>query len=276
MAKGKLKKVGNVIGNVIMYIFLALCVVAVIFTVFSKKDVDGASEIFGYQLRVVITDSMGKSELTDISKFRIKSIPKDSMILLETVPKDPAKAAEWYKDNVEVGDVLTFRYVYVTQETITHRVIEKNDLGNGAYEIVLEGDNKNSTSNQGKQYIYTAETESTNYVIGKVIGNSFLVGFLVTLLKNPIGMVFIVIVPCAIIIILEIIKIINVFNAERRKKDQAEKEKKDEEIEELRRRLAALEIKDSAEAVSVEASKAVDDGGGDKEEKRDERSNNNI
>ena len=48
--KMKMNKIGNIIGNVVMYIFLAICIFAIILTVFSEKDVDGASEIFGYQM----------------------------------------------------------------------------------------------------------------------------------------------------------------------------------------------------------------------------------
>ena len=66
-----------------MFIFLALCIAAVILTVFSKKDSDGASEIFGYQMRLVVTDSMGASEHTDVSNYKIKSIPVNSMVFIK-------------------------------------------------------------------------------------------------------------------------------------------------------------------------------------------------
>ena len=50
MKKLTLKKIGNILGNVVMYIFLAICIFAVFITVFSKRS-NGAAEIFGYQLR---------------------------------------------------------------------------------------------------------------------------------------------------------------------------------------------------------------------------------
>ena len=72
MKMDTMKKITNVIGNIIMYIFLAICIFAVIITVFSKKDTDGASEIFGYQMRLVVSDSMGECASTDVSKYEIK------------------------------------------------------------------------------------------------------------------------------------------------------------------------------------------------------------
>ena len=74
MSKQTLKKIGNVTLNVLLYIFLAICVFSVIMTITSKKDSDGAAEIFGYQLRLVISPSMEKCEYTDVSEFEIKSM----------------------------------------------------------------------------------------------------------------------------------------------------------------------------------------------------------
>ncbi len=244
MNKEKVKKIGKIVQNVLMGIFLALCVFAVIFTIFSKKDIDGAAEFFGYQMRVVDTASMAKNDETyaHISQFKIKSIPKNSMIFVDLVPDDPAKAAEWYAD-LEVGDVLTFRYLYVNQVTITHRITKITDLtseGKG-YKIELAGDNKGENVEQMEQTIYTGEENSMNYVIGKVTGQAKILGFIMSLLKNPLGIIFIVIVPCFIIILLEVLNIVGVMAADRRKREQEINAQKDSELEELRQRLAQLE-----------------------------------
>jgi signal peptidase I len=57
MNKAKVKKIWDIVLNVLMYLFLAICLVSVILTVFAKRN-DGAAEIFGYQMRTVISDSM--------------------------------------------------------------------------------------------------------------------------------------------------------------------------------------------------------------------------
>jgi hypothetical protein len=58
---------------------------------------------------------------------------------------------------------------------------------------------------------------------------------------QPVGIVFIIIVPCALIILSEALKIAKVLGAEKRQKLQEEKEKTEAEIADLRRRLAELE-----------------------------------
>ena len=234
------KKIGKIAYNLIMYFFLVLCSLALVLTITAKRSQDGTAEIFGYQLRNVLTPSMEKCDETDVSGFGIKSIPKDSMILVQSVPEDKTEAEKWYSE-LRVGDVLTFRYVYVTQVTITHRITSITEKESGGYIIELAGDNKNSDSSQLYQTIDTSDEASPNFVLGKVVGVLSMLGFIVSLIKTPIGLIFIVIIPCFIIILLEILKILGAYNAEKRNQSREEEKKKDEELEELKRRLAALE-----------------------------------
>lgn len=261
MNKTKFKKAIGIVGNILLYLFLALCIIAVVLTVFSKRDVDGASEILGYQMRIVTTSSMEKCELTDVSGYKIKSIPIKSMIFVETVPDDEKEAEEWYAE-LKAGDVLTFRYVYTTQVTITHRItdITKTD---GGYIIHLEGDNKNSDSSLLTQVIDTSIPENTNYVIGKVVGQSYPLGLFLSILKTPIGMVLIVIVPCFIIILLEVLKLAGALSAEKKKLEQEEKQKKEDELEELRRKLAALEAQNDGSPNNANATNESEDHSSD-------------
>ena len=240
MEKVKLKKIGNIALNVLLFFFLSLCIIAVLITAFSKRDIDGTVEIGGYQMRVITSDSMEKCELTDVSDYNIKSIPVRSMVFIELVPEDPQEADEWYAD-LKVGDVLTFKYVYTHQVTITHRItdIERNNVG--GYSIELAGDNKSSNSDQLYQSINTSTPNNKNYVIGKVTGQSYILGFIVSLLKTTLGIILMVIVPCLIIILLEVLKIVGLYKAEKKKRQFEEDEKKDNEIKELRSKLAMLE-----------------------------------
>lgn len=252
MSKKRFKKIGSVIINALLYVFLAICIFTLVITLVSKKDVDGAAEVFGYQMRIISSDSMAKCELTDVSDYDIKSIPLRSLIFVRVMPEDEREADEWYK-SVEVGDVLTFRYVYTNQVTITHRVVDIKEKEGGGYLISLAGDNKNSNSEQLYQVIDTSIPDNTNYVIGKVTGQSYILGFLISLLKTPLGIIFIIIVPCFIIILLEVLKIVGVLSADKKKREQEEKMKKDNELEELRRRLEELEnIKNSVQNNSEE------------------------
>lgn len=237
--KQALKKAGSLALNVLLYVFIAICLFSVVLTIVSKKDADGAATVFGKQMRVVLTASMEKCDETDVSGFEIKDIPVGSMVFIDTVPSDEDAAEIWYS-NLKVGDVLTFKYVYVKQETITHRIVEINENPDGGYTIKLEGDNKSYDSETLTQTINTAE-ESTNYIIGKVIGQSYVLGIFVSALKSPLGIVCIVILPSLLIMTLEIIKIARMVGGEKRKRERAERDRQKAELDELRRRLAELE-----------------------------------
>ena len=251
MNKARMKKTGNIVLNVLMYIFLVLCIFSVIITVISKRDPDGAAEVFGYQMRVVTSDSMAECELTDVSAYKIKDIPIRSMVFVKVMPDEPAEADEFYR-SLKVGDVLTFRYVYTTQVTITHRITSITEKDTGGFVIELAGDNKNSEDGQLVQVIDTSIPNNTNYVIGKVTGQSKVFGAVMSFLMNPIAIVLIIIVPCVIIILLEALKIVRLFTSDKKKREREEKESKENELEELRRKLAALE-KEKAEVTPVDA-----------------------
>lgn len=241
-----MKKIGNIVANTLLYLFLAICVFSVLIAIVSKKDTDGAAELFGYQMRIISSDSMAECDLTDVSEYEIGSLPLRSMVFVEIMPQEEQQANQWYR-SLKVGDVLTFRYVYTKQVTITHRIISIEEKDTGGFLIQLEGDNKNSDSQQMTQVIDTSIPENTNYVIGKVVGQAKLLGFVTSLLQEPVGLILIVIVPCFIIIALEIMKIVGVYSADRKKKEQEERQRKEDELEELRRRLAELEKQSNQE-----------------------------
>ncbi len=79
-------------------------------------------------------------------------------------------------------------------------------------------------------------------MIGKVVGKSHLLGIGLTAIKHTLGTVFMIIVPCFIIIALELIKIFGALGAEKKQKAAEEQARKDEEMEEFCRRLAELEL----------------------------------
>lgn len=238
----KNSKIKNIVIDVVMYIFLAVCLVFVGLLVFGQKDIDGTTQVFGRQFRVVTSDSMDACDQTDVSEYDIKSIPIKSMVFIELVPEDEAEAQKWY-ESIKEGDVLTFRYVYTSQVTITHRVEKKITNPDGTYTFHLIGDNKDSDAELLSQVITTGDPNSTNYIIGKVTGQSKLLGKVVVTLRDPLGMVLLIIVPSLIIIIYEIIRIMNVISSEKRKHIKAEYDKKESEIEFLKQKLAELEEK---------------------------------
>ena len=89
------------------------------------------------------------------------------------------------------------------------------------------------------QVIDTSATDSLNYVIGKVTGKSVALGYVITAVQSPWGIIFIVIVPCLIIIVFEIIRIVGIFSQKKKDAQREEQQRKDDEIAELKRQLAA-------------------------------------
>lgn len=227
-----IKKVLKVVGNIITYFFFILCIVLLVILIVAKKDSDNAVNIFNHQLRIVVSDSMAKNAQTDVSQYKIKDLKIKTMILIENVPTDIDERRIWYS-NLKVGDVLTFKYVYIRQETITHRISNIVEKGDG-YIITLEGDNKADNAQNIKQVIDTTDTNSPNYIIGKVVYQNYLIGLMLYTIKQPIGITLIIIVPCAIIILLQIIKIINALNSQK-------KHKQDNEIAKLKAQIQLLE-----------------------------------
>lgn len=266
MNNNKIKKVGSIFANVLLYVFLFLCICSLVLTLFSRDSADDATELFGYQMRIVTSNSMEECNLTDVSDYDIGSIPVNSMIFVKTMPEDPEKADEWYR-SLKKGDVLTFRYVYRTQVTITHRIVHIEEKKTGGFIIELAGDNKDSDSDQLTQIIDTSIPNNTNYVIGKVTGQSYVFGTVMSFLKSQVGMIFAIILPCAIIILLEVLKIFRVISAEKQERlrkqmeEQArmEVEEQSKEIEELRRKIELLEKeKDASAPATVKEEKPIE------------------
>lgn len=240
----KIKKILQIIINVLFYVIILLALFILIISITSKKDIDGTAIVFNHQLRFVQSDSMGKCDQTDVSKYKIKSLKLKTCIFIEVAPTEEDELNEWY-DSLQVGDVLTIKYVYVKQETITHRIKEIKPKETGGYIIILEGDNKESDSNLLQQVIDTSQTNSTNYIIGKVVGQNYLLGLLVYAFKTPVGIICLIIIPCLIIITFEVIKIIKVLNKDKKEKIIEEQEKQNKTIEELKKQLEELRNKES-------------------------------
>ena len=218
------KKIAKIASDVIVYLFVAICIFSVVLTIATKKDSDGTAVLFGYQLRFVKTQSMEKCDITydQIKNYDIKDIKKNSLLFIETVPEDEDEAFRWFTD-LRIGDVLTFKYVYgLKQETITHRItkIDPTYDSTGAvkgYIIDLMGDNRNADDGTLYQQIDTSTNDTAyNYIIGKVVSQNYLLGLISSALKSVVGLILIIMVPCAIIIILEVIRVVNVINKDKR------------------------------------------------------------
>lgn len=244
--KQKVLKALQIAGDVLFCLIIAFALFVLIISVSSKRDADGTATVFGYQLRFVRSGSMEKCDRTDVSGYKIKSIPVKSCVFIKKAPApDDQQALNEWCSALSVGDVLTFQYskygaTNIQDKVITHRIV-KIEPKEGGYIITLEGDNKNDTGSVGQQVIDTTKADGLDYIIGKVEGQSYFLGLCVYALKSPIGLIFIIIVPCMIIIAYEVIKIITVLNKDKKDRQQQEKTAKEDEIALLRKQLEELQ-----------------------------------
>lgn len=276
----KVRKGFAIAGNVLIYLFLALCIFLLVVTLVARKNADGAINLFGYEMRIVTSSSMEKSKYSvNVDKYDIKDLKVKTMVFIERKPEKESEQQAWY-GKLRVGDVLTFKYYSgLRQDVITHRIVDIRKTDNG-YVISLQGDNRASADAEvATQTVYTSMADSPNpdtdmfhSVIGKVVGSSAVIGHIVYAIRQPIGLWLIIIVPCAIIIVWQIIRIILVLSEDKRKKQQAElesvkkqaeeqaieRDKNARELEELRRQVAELR---QAQNISSDETKQGDDGG---------------
>ena len=226
----------NKLFNILLYCFIFIAAIFTIVTINLKENSSHGTTIFNHQMMVVETESMEKNELVNVSNYKIKSIKKNSLVIVKVV--DETNPYEFYK-NININDVLTFKYMIGNkQETITHRVINKTPKDEG-FIFELRGDNINKDGTTSTQIIDTTEVDSFNYIIGKVEFTSYFLGVIITTLKSEIGIIGVIIIPSIILIFFEIIKIINEVN-----KDKIQKSKeKDQELLELKQKLLELEKK---------------------------------
>lgn len=244
--KQKVLRALQIAGDVLFCLIIAFALFVLIISVSAKRDADGTANVFGYQLRFVRSGSMEKCDRTDVSGYKIKSIPVKSCVFIKKAPApDDQQALNEWCSALSVGDVLTFQYskygaTNIQDKVITHRIV-KIEPKEGGYIITLEGDNKNDTGSVGQQVIDTTKADGLDYIIGKVEGQSYFLGLCVYALKSPVGLIFIIIVPCMIIIAYEVIKIVTVLNKDKKDRQQQEKTAKEDEIALLRKQLEELQ-----------------------------------
>lgn len=242
--KSLFQKILDVIVTIIVVLVVIIAILVLLITITSKKSPDGAMNVFGYQMRTILTGSMEKCQHkdtnvecdhVDVSGYSVGHLPIDTMIFIELVPQNEQDAQKWYS-SLKVGDVLTFR-CDLADLAITHRIIDIDPVGNG-YEITLMGDNRGDDGNASEQTLRTDQMDNSNYVIGKVVGHNLFLGKLVKLIKQPLGVVIVIIAPCLLIVIVEIIRIISILLLSKREKEQEKNEQNLRQVEELKMQIA--------------------------------------
>ena len=106
--------------------------------------------------------------------------------------------------DIQIGDIITYKSVAATSEgmTITHRVVNIDQLPDGTYEFMTQGDNN-------------SEPDSTYVTYDQVIGKEILIipylGKLQFLIATQKGWLFLLLIPIGIYLIRELFKLVDLF-----------------------------------------------------------------
>ena len=190
------KKVGSIIGNILIWLFIAFSVVITIFAFSAQSNSDGVPTIAGKVISPVLSPSMEPT------------IKKGDIIISRKLGDN---AGNDEKTTLAVGDIISFKADLNgdnTPEINTHRIIERIEE-NGRVSYRTKGDNNEYQDN------YTvASTE----VISKYEGTRIaLLGNVIEFLMQPTGFFICIVIPLILFFLFEIImfvrKVIEVKNA---------------------------------------------------------------
>lgn len=166
------KKIRSTISTIIVVLAL-LFTALVAFTVFTTKPGE-APELFGYSMLRVVSGSMEPE------------IPTGSLIWVKSC--EPSEVAE--------GDVISFysRDVSIAGQINTHRVVAI-EFDGAEYQFETKGD---ANLNADSYAVYGSD------IIGKVVHVSKAFGMLAALVGSRVGLLLIVVVPLAIIFLINL------------------------------------------------------------------------
>lgn len=213
----------KIVLNIIFYVLVAILLffAAISITTRITKGKIGSS-----QYLVIISSSMEGEEKEE---YDIKTIKVKSLIKIDLVKDDN------FYSSLKKGDVITFNYIYLGNETITHRIVEDPILDKGVYKYKVQGD----AVSDDYQTLYS--DGRTGEIIGKVTFVSYPIGLFYFFINSKVGMVVLVILPSSAICIYEIFKVIFIISERKRvqKEEVVNKtvEEKDAEIERLKKLL---------------------------------------
>ena len=219
------KKILNIAEKVLSWILVAFTVCMVIFTIITVTTVDKDDQnIFGYQFRIVLSDSMSKSENNKDMKVHFSA--GDIIIVDMLEPEEKRKLQE--------GDIVTF-WSYEHNGFVTHmiRSVEKDSNGR------LKGYVTFGTNTGVNDEALLEPDWATATYVGKIpfIGHFF------SFLKTTPGYIICILIPFLLLILYNLANVIKLFR--KYKKEQtdaiaAERQQIEDERAENQRMMAEL------------------------------------
>ena len=222
-------KARNLIRNIVVWLFVAIAVLMMVFTMISVATFDRTDRsLFGMKAFIVLSDSMSRTDFSAGDLVFVKEV-------------DPATLAE--------GDIIS----YISQntanygETVTHKIRRVTTDAKGNPGFVTYG----TTTDTDDETIVTYP-----FVIGKYKGHIPKIGRFFQFLKTTPGYIVCILIPFLVLILFEgaqCIRLFRKYKAEQQAALNAEREKLEADkaetarmLEELRAMQAKLEAKETA------------------------------
>ena len=234
-----MKKILNIIKNVVVWLIVVLAVCMMIFTVVSVNTFDrNDRSLFGYKAFIVLSDSMSKTDFNAGDLVFVKQV-------------DPATLNE--------GDIIAYTSQNTANygETVTHKIRTLTKDANGDPGFITYG----TTTDTDDEVIVTYP-----YILGKYQGRIPKAGTFFNFLKTTPGYVVCILVPFLLLILIQGLNSIKLFRRYRKERmeemeeermkieaERAESQKMMEELLALKAQLAnqqAAPLKDTAEQVA--------------------------
>lgn len=180
-----LLKVFTIIFKLLYYIVISFVCLIAAFLVFYIINSQIHANNPDYKPRISIYTIVSPSMTPNINVYDV---------VVNVRPEHP--------DEIQVGDIITYKSTAATSEgmTITHRVIIKNQLPDGTYEYLTQGDN-----NTEPDSVYV----TFDNIIGKEIITIPKVGHIQFLIANQKGWLFLLLIPIAIYLLKEVFKLVD-------------------------------------------------------------------
>lgn len=145
-------------------------------------------------------------------------------------------------NDIQIGDIITYKSTAPTSEgmTITHRVIAIEQLPDGTYEYMTQGDN-----NSEPDSVYV----TFDNVIGKEVVTIPKVGYIQFLLASKKGWLFLLLIPIGIYLLREVFKLIDLLGLRNKVdkivKQPEEKDKKEKKLDKEQQEKLKNDIKEN-------------------------------
>ncbi len=220
--KKKLKKVLGIVGNTLLWLFVAFSCLLTVLVFAAQGSEDGVPELFGKSMITIQSPSMsGTFEIGD-------------MVIMTKIDDEQ-------KANLKVGDIVTY---YAPQDINgdgkkrdlnTHRIIEFLDNG----KIVTKGDFNKLADNEGDDPYEIVPNDIIGVCTesGKISG----LGNVLDFLRSPTGFFICVVLPLVLFFLYELYNFISLLVTERAKKAAASGAAVSKETEEEIKRRAIEE-----------------------------------